>query len=103
MNLIVGEPVSEERVKNLPPGGEVKPERLNLQLTERQQLIIGLVVVILVAISMLYCLGFASVALRNAWESGPLPWSENGNYPAESTALPPTLVVEPTDSSGSTQ
>jgi hypothetical protein len=92
--------VSEERGKNLPPEGDVKPKRLNLQLTERQQLIIGFVLVILVAISMLYCLGFASAALRNAWESGPLPWSENGNTPTESTTLPPTAVVEPIDSDG---
>ena len=103
MRLTSGDPVSEERGKNLPPEGDVKPRRLNLQLTERQQLIIGFVLVILVAVSMLYCLGFASVALRNAWESGPLPWSENGNYPAESTPLPPTPAVEPADSSGSLQ
>mgnify|MGYP001813929169 FL=1 len=93
----------EERVKNLPLEGDVKPRRLNLQLTERQQLIIGFVLVILVAMSMLYCLGFASIALRNAWESGPLPWSESNNYPVESTELPPTLSVEPVDSSGSPQ
>jgi hypothetical protein len=76
----------------------VKPKRLNLQLTERQQVVLGFVLVILVAVSMLYCLGFASVALRNAWESGPLPWSENNDYPVESTALPQTPIVEPTES-----
>ena len=92
--------MSNVRGQNLPPEEDVKPKRLNLQLTERQQLIIGFVLVILVAVSMLYCLGFASVALRNAWESGPLPWSENGNYPAESSPVPPTPVVEPVDNSG---
>ena len=76
----------------------MKRKRLNLQLTEKQQLVIGFVLVILVAISMLYCLGFASVALRNAWENSPLPWSENNNYPAESTALPATPLIEATDS-----
>jgi hypothetical protein len=75
----------------------VKRKRLNLQLTERQQLVIGFVLVILVAISLLYCLGFASVALRQAWESGPLPWSENNN-PEGSIELQPTPLVEPTDS-----
>ena len=40
---------------------------------------------------------FASVALRNAWESGPLPWSENNDYPAESTPLPLTPIVKPTE------
>ena len=98
MTFTMGEPATEERVQNLPPEGDVKPKRLNLRLTERQQLIIGLVLVVLVALSMLYCLGFASIALRNAWESGPLPWSENNGYPAESTAMPPTPLVEPTES-----
>ena len=95
--------MSEERGKNLPPEGDVKPKRLNLQLTERQQVLIGFVLVILVAISMLYCLGFASVALRNAWESGPLPWSENNAYPVESTALPPTPLIELLDSDAAPQ
>jgi hypothetical protein len=93
-----GEQAPDEMGQNLPPEGDVKRKRFNLKLTERQQLIIGFVLVILVAISMLYCLGFASVALRNAWENSPLPWSENNNYPAESTELPPTPPVEPTDS-----
>ena len=76
----------------------MKRKRLNLQLTERQQLVIGFVLVILVEISLLYCLVFASVALRQAWESGPLPWGETNNYPEESTVLPPTPLVEPEDS-----
>jgi hypothetical protein len=54
----------------------LKPRRFHRQLSEEQQLILGLVLVILVAISMLYCLGIASLALREAWESGPLPWEE---------------------------
>jgi hypothetical protein len=99
MMSATGEPVPEERVQGLLPEGDVKRKRRTLQLTERQQLVIGFVLVILVAISMLYCLGFASVALRNAWENSPLPWSESNNYPAESTALPPTPPLEPTDSS----
>lgn len=74
----------------------MKRKRINLQLTERQQLILGFALVILVAISMLYCLGFASVALRQAWESGNLQLNEN-NYPEASTELPPTPLVEPTE------
>ena len=74
----------------------MKRKRLHIQLTERQQMIIGLVLVILVAISMLYCLGFASLALRQAWESGPLPWSGGGDYYLEEgTELSPILLVEP--------
>ena len=76
----------------------MKRKHIDLQLTERQQVLIGFVLVILVAISMLYCLGFASVALRTAWENGPLPWNENNNYPDESTELPLTPPVEPADS-----
>ena len=75
----------------------MKRKRLNLELTERQQMVIGFVLVILVAISLLYCLGFASVALRNAWENSPLPWSENNGFPVESTALPPTPLDEATN------
>ena len=76
----------------------MKRKHLNLQLTERQQVVIGFVLVILVAISMLYCLGFASVVLRSAWESSPLLWNENNNYPEVSTDPPRTPLVEPADS-----
>jgi hypothetical protein len=60
--------------------GHVKRKRLDLQLTERQHVIIGFVLVILVAVSMLYCLGLASVALRQAWEQSPLQLNDNGSY-----------------------
>jgi len=76
----------------------VKRKHLNLQLTEKQQVLIGFVLVILVAISMLYCLGFASVALRQAWENSPLLWNENNNYSEGGTELLLTPLVEPTDS-----
>jgi len=76
----------------------VKQERLNPQLTERQQLIIGFVLVILVAISMLYCLGLASVALRHAWEQSPLQLNDNENYTFEEILdLIPEPIVVPTD------
>jgi hypothetical protein len=76
----------------------VKRRRLKPQLTERQQLIIGFVLVILVAISMLYCLGLASVALRQAWEQSPLQWNDSENiYPEEILELLPEPIVVPTD------
>ena len=81
----------------------MKRKHLSLQLTERQQVLIGFVLVILVAISLLYCLGFASVALRNAWENSPLPWSENNAYPVESTVLPSTPLIELLDSDAAPQ
>lgn len=74
----------------------MKKRRFNPQLSNQQQLILGLLLVILVAISMLYCLGAASLALRQAWESAPLPW-EGANPPEESPELIPTPVAEPTD------
>lgn len=79
----------------------MKRTRLNVQLTERQQLVIGLVLVVLVAISLLYCLGFASVALRHAWENSPLHLNgTNGVYYFEDETgdLTPTPLIEPTDS-----
>jgi len=76
----------------------VKRKRLDLQLTERQQLIIGFVLVVLVAISMLYCLGLASVALRQAWEQGPLQLNDSENYLFEEMLdLTPQPIVAPTD------
>jgi hypothetical protein len=76
----------------------LKKGRLNLQPSERQQLILGILLVILLAVSLLYCLGFASMVLLQAWENAPLPWNvtdtlENG---IDLTATP---MVEPTDSS----
>lgn len=76
----------------------MKRKRLNLQLTERQQLVIGFLLVILVAISMLYCLGLASVALRHAWEDSTLPWNLNNDYLEELIELPPSPLAAPTDS-----
>lgn len=72
-----------------------------IQLSEEQQLILGLVLVILVAISLLYCLGFSSIALRQAWENAPLPWTgtepppENLEVDATPTAALPSPVLTP--------
>lgn len=76
----------------------MKRRRFKLQPNERQQLLLGIALVILLAVSMLYCLGFASVMLLQAWEQAPLPWNvtdtlEEGINP---TATP---VVTPADSS----
>ena len=76
----------------------MKRKHLSLQLTERQQVLIGFVLVILVAISMLYCLGFASVALRQTWENSPLLWNQNNGYSEGGTELLGTPLAEPADS-----
>jgi hypothetical protein len=76
----------------------VKKKRARFQLSDEQQLIVGFLLVILLAISMLYCLGFASIAVRQTWDSAPLPWNDTST-PEESTGLPSTVIVEPTETS----
>lgn len=68
--------------------------RLNLRLTEEQQLILTVLLVVLVMVSMLYCLGFASLAVHQVWENAPLPWNET--EPVENTidATPTSPPVE---------
>ena len=73
-------------------------KRRKLQLNDEQQLILGFLLVILLAVSMLYCLGFASIAVRQTWENTPLPWNDTST-PEESTSVPSTVIVEPTDDS----
>jgi hypothetical protein len=72
-----------------------------VQLTDQQELIVALLLVILLAISLLYCLGFASLALRPTLEKTPLPWNASpsgeemeltpGSPPVEATAQPAPL------------
>jgi hypothetical protein len=73
----------------------VKKRRLKLELSEEQQLILGIILVILLAISMLYCLGFASMALQQTWRDSPLPWQDSST-PGEGPSLPTVTLSEPT-------
>ena len=73
----------------------MKRKRTKLQLSDEQLMILGFLLVILLAVSMLYCLGFASIAVRQTWENAPLPWNDESS-PYESTAAPSTTVAEPT-------
>jgi hypothetical protein len=69
-----------------------------VKLTEEQQLLLALMLVILVAVSLLYCLGFASLAVREVWEQAPIPWTETdsldgildtpSSLPAATSTLP---------------
>lgn len=76
-------------------------KRKRRSLTEEQQLILGLLLVILVAVSLLYCLGLTSLALHRAWENTQLPWSETEPPPENldvgltPTALPTTPSPTP--------
>jgi hypothetical protein len=72
----------------------VKRRRRQVQLTERQQLIIALLLVILVTISLLYCLGLASLALRQAWRDTTLPWSGTESNGESIDVTPPLLPIE---------
>lgn len=74
----------------------MKRERFKVNLTEDQLLLLGLVLVILLALSMLYCLGFASIALRQTWENAPVPWSDT-NPPGESVDQPFAPLIDPTE------
>jgi hypothetical protein len=76
----------------------LKRRKLKPRLSERQQLLLGILLVILLAVSMLYCLGFASTVLLQAWENAPLPWNVTGTLD-EGIDLTATPVVEPADSS----
>jgi hypothetical protein len=69
----------------------VKRQRFRVQLTYRQQLVLALMLVILLAISLLYCLGLASVALRQALENSPSLWSGAGAGPGD--VFEPTVVT----------
>jgi len=65
-------------------------------LSEEQQVILAVLLVVLLAISTLYCLGLASVALRHNLANTPLPL--NGTeLPEEGIELPSfPLPTEPT-------
>ena len=69
---------------------------MNIRITEEQQLVLGLLLVILLAVSMLYCLGFASLTLRQIWEQAPLPWDDTNSPEEIMEATPTPLPVEPT-------
>ena len=79
----------------------MKRRRLEIQLSEGQQLILALLLVILVAISMLYCLGLASVALQQNWEkthpigNQVMPVEDGGGAVPTQSSLEPTGSPSP--------
>jgi hypothetical protein len=70
-------------------------KRRKLQLSDEQQLIVGVLLIVLLAISLLYCLGFAGIAVRHRWDNAPLPWSDT-SIPQGHTSVPSPGIVEPT-------
>ncbi|HFD38919.1 MAG TPA: hypothetical protein ENJ31_03595 [Anaerolineae bacterium] len=65
----------------------MKRPRLRLQLTYRQHLALAVILVVLLAVSLLYCLGFASLALHHAWETNQLP-GNGGGSPVNGLEMP---------------
>ena len=65
----------------------MKRPRLRGQLSEEQQVILAVLLVVLLAISMLYCLGLTSVVLRANLTNTPLPLN-NTELPKEGIESP---------------
>lgn len=61
----------------------MKLKRPRIEVNERQQLVLAILVIILLSISILYCLGLASLAVRQAWENAPVPGTST-ELPVES-------------------
>jgi hypothetical protein len=58
-----------------------------------------MILVVLLAASLLYCLGFASLAVRQVWEKVPVPWTSPEPLEEELTPAPAitsTLPLTPT-------
>jgi hypothetical protein len=75
----------------------MKRRQHRFELTDDQHLILGILLVILVAVSMLYCLGLGGLLLRDAWQ-GTVPALNGTQGPAEELeATPAELAPPPTD------
>ncbi len=66
--------------------------RPSFELTDEHYLILALLLVILLAISLLYCLGFASLSLRHALDSTPSPGTSIATPAVDSTPTWPPAV-----------
>ncbi len=73
----------------------MKRRRLSVQLSEQQQMIVAVLLVILVAVSVLYCLGFASTVVLQNWEAGTLPLDENGLFPDDGATASTVPMLTP--------
>ncbi len=70
----------------------MKRRRLRLELSEHQHLLIAVVLVILLAASLLYCVGFASLAVGRVWENMATP-TANPEAVEEGIDLSPVLTT----------
>jgi hypothetical protein len=72
----------------------VKRRRPRIELTDDQHLFLAILLVILVAVSMLYCLGVGSLMLRDTWQRA-LPLINGTQVPFEELPIAPTLLAPP--------
>ena len=68
--------------------------RPRIELTDDQQLFLAILLVILFAVSILYCLGLGGLILRDTWQET-LPVLNGNNVPVEEMPITPTLLVTP--------
>ena len=68
--------------------------RPRIELTDDQHLFLAILLVILVALSMLYCLGLGGLMLRDTWQQT-LPLINGTQVPFEELPIAPTLLAPP--------
>jgi hypothetical protein len=72
----------------------VKRHRARIELTDDQHLFLAILLVVLVALSMLYCLGLGGLMLRDTWQQT-LPLINGTQLPIEELPVAPTLLAPP--------
>jgi len=72
----------------------VKRRRPRIELTDDQHLFLAILLVILVAVSMLYCLGLGGLLLRDTWQEA-LPALNGTEVPIEELPVAPALMAPP--------
>ncbi|MFN2290552.1 MAG: hypothetical protein ACK2UC_05100 [Anaerolineae bacterium] len=75
----------------------MKRRHPRIELTDDQHLFLAILLVILVAVSMLYCLGLGGLMLRDTWQQT-LPLIDGTEVPVEELPVAPTLLAPPVTS-----
>jgi len=71
----------------------LKRPDVRIELSERQILILALLLVILIATSLLYCVGLGSLVLRQAWRNTPFP--TEATLPAQENIEMAPILLSP--------
>lgn len=72
----------------------MRRRRPRIELTDDQQLFLAILLVILVALSILYCLGLGGLMLRDTWRET-LPVLNGNHVPVEELPITPTPSAPP--------